>query len=470
MLLADPIKTEYGHVSGTMIGDTGQEVRTYRGIPYAAPPVGPLRWKPPQPAALWQGTRKCIAYSHVTPQITGMGPTITLPQSEDCLYLNVITPAEKASDKLPVMVFMHGGGFTGGHGNETLSNSPRLSRHGVVLVTVNMRLEALGLLCHPLLSRESPQGVSGNYIFLDMIAALKWVQKNIAAFGGDPDNVTIFGESGGGAKVAVLMATPLAKGLFHKAILESAWNPPAGAMTGASLKQMEQIGEKLFAKLGVTKESDPLKAARALTAQQILEANFTLCREEKVVIGIWDEAVDGWLLTDSPLNIIKSGNYNVVPFLAGGNLGELTDGKLILKHMIPLYLEMFQGAEKTESKAYAYIFNRVPDGRKKTGTLNAPHGMELYYVFGDYDDTSGWWTMNMPGQPPGTKTPEPGLTDTDIKVSEEMMAMWTQFAKTGNPSVKDMIYWPPWGRDTDKYLYITELLQVKLGFSKIGRK
>jgi para-nitrobenzyl esterase len=479
MLLADPIKTEYGYVSGTTIGDTGAEARIYRGIPYAAPPVGELRWKPPRPAAPWKGTLECKTFSCITPQLVGFGPTTPLEQNEDCLYLNVVTPAQKASDGLPVMVFMHGGGFTGGHGNEKIFCSARLASYGAVVVTVNMRLEAIGLLCHPLLSQESPYGVSGNYMFLDMIAALKWVQKNIAAFGGDPDNVTIFGESGGGAKVAVLMASPLAKGLFHRAILESAWNPPAGAMTGPSLKEMEELGEKLFSRLGVAKESNPLKAARALPVQKILEANYAMCREAKVLIGIWDEVVDGWLLPDKALNILSSDKYNAVPFIAGGNLGEATDDKsfLFLPHMIPLYLEMFKGAAKTGTKAYAYIFNRVPEGRKKAGLNSAPHGMELYYLFGDYDNTSGWWNRPIPlRSADGTLVPaptiavDPELNEIDKKVSEATMTMWAQFAKTGNPSVKNLIYWPPWDKSTDKYLYIDEPLQVKLGFSKVGRK
>lgn len=470
MPLTDPIKTEYGPISGATIGDTGQEVRIYRGIPYAALPTGEFRWQPPRPAVPWQGIRQCITYSAVTPQLQGMGPPVTLAQSEDCLYLNVVTAAQKTSDRLPVMVFMHGGGFTGGHGNEKLFNSARLASHGVVLVIVNMRLEALGLLCHPLLSKESPQGVSGNYMFLDMIAALKWVQKNIAAFGGDRENVTIFGESGGGAKVAVLMATPLAKGLFHRAILESAWNPPAGAMTGAPLKYMEQFGERLFAKLSVAKEPDPLKAARALPARQVLEANAVICREEKVLIGIWDEAVDGWLLPDNPVNIIKSGKYNAVPFIAGGNLGEFTDGLFLLPNMIPLYVEMLSGAEKTKTKAYAYIFNRVPDGRKKAGQPNAPHGMELYYVFGDHDNTSGWWDLPGPGRPPGSIAPDPELSEADKNVSEAMMAMWARFAKTGNPNVKGLANWPVYEAASDQYLYIAETLEVKTGFSKVGRK
>jgi len=480
----DPIKTEHGLVSGTMTGDKGQEVRIYRGIPYAAPPVGPLRWKPPQPAEPWKGIRECISFSCITPQLIGFGPTTPIEQNEDCLYLNVVTSAQKASDKLPVMVFMHGGGFTGGHGNEKIFCSARLAGKGVVVVTVNMRLESIGLLCHPLLSKESPQGVSGNYMFLDMIAALKWVQKNIASFGGDPDNVTIFGESGGGAKVAVLMATPLAKGLFHRAILESAWNPPVGAMSGPSLKDMEAIGEKLFARLGVDKEADPLKAVRALPVQKVLEANFAMCREAKVLIGIWDEAVDGWVLPDKALNILSSDKYNAVPFIAGGNFGEATDpgSMLFLPFMIPLYIEMFKGAEKTKTKAYAYIFDRVPEGRRKAGMSKAPHGMELYYVFGDYDNTSGWWNRPIPVRPSGNtsapstpppaplKPVDPELNETDKKVSEAMMAMWAQFAKTGNPSVRDLIYWPPWDKSTDKYLYITEPMVVKLGFSKVKKQ
>jgi para-nitrobenzyl esterase len=481
-MITDSIKTENGLVSGTTVGDKVQEARIYRGIPYAAPPVGPLRWKPPQPTAPWKGSRDCTNFSCITPQLENFGPTTPIEQNEDCLYLNIVTPAKKVSGKLPVMVWMHGGGFTGGHGNEKLFCSARLANHGVVLVTVNMRLEAIGLLCHPLLSKESPQGVSGNYMFLDMIASLKWVQKNIEAFGGDPDNVTIFGESGGGAKVALLMASPLAKGLFHRAILESAWNPTAGAITGKSLKQMEDLGEKLFAKLSVNKEADPLKAARALPVQKVLEANFALSREEKVLIGVWDEAVDGWFLPDNPLKILSSDKYNAVPFIAGGNLGEATDDKsmLFLPHMIPIYVEMFKGAEKTKTKAYAYIFNRVPDGRKKSGIIQAPHGIELSYVFGDYDNTSGWWNRPIPirntgntrsAPPPAPPKPiDPELNEADKKVSEAMMTMWAQFAKTGNPSVRDLIYWPPWSRDTDKYLYIADPMVVKLGFSKIKKQ
>ena len=171
--LLDPIKIDTGYVSGTLTGDVGKEVHIYRGIPYAAPPVGDLRWKPPQPVAPWTGIRECTAFGKSAPQAeVSIHPT-DMPQSEDCLYLNVLAPARKASDKLPVMVWLHGGAYFAGSGGTLLYNSARLTRNGVVLVTANMRLGPLGLLAHPALSNESPDGVSGNYMFLDMIAALE---------------------------------------------------------------------------------------------------------------------------------------------------------------------------------------------------------------------------------------------------------------------------------------------------------
>jgi len=190
----DKIKLDTGVVSGRKMGEPGQEVDFYQGIPYAAPPVGKLRWQPPQPAASWTGVRECTKYSLQPAQLPD--PNLSpeeqkIPSSEDCLYLNVITPAKNASDKLPVMVWFHGGGLRYQSANMRLYNSPPLARHGVVLVSVNTRLGIFGLFAHALVSKESPKGVSGNYLFLDLIASLQWVKRNIAAFGGDPDNVTI---------------------------------------------------------------------------------------------------------------------------------------------------------------------------------------------------------------------------------------------------------------------------------------
>jgi para-nitrobenzyl esterase len=277
--LVDPIKIDTGYVSGTVIGDVGKEVRIYRGIPYAAPPVGDLRWKPPQPADSWPGIRECTAFGNSSPQPMAVTDMRDMPKSEDCLYLNVLTPAKAASDNLPVMVWLHGGGYTMGSASMPPYGSPRLPQNGVVLVTANMRLGPLGLLAHPLLSQESPEGVSGNYMFFDMIAALEWVQRNIAAFGGNAGNVTIFGESGGGGKVDCLMSSPLAGGLFHRAIYES--GAAGSLMPGIPMKDLESKGEKLFAKLGVDKGADPLEAARAVPPDKIFEAETILVQELK---------------------------------------------------------------------------------------------------------------------------------------------------------------------------------------------
>ena len=242
------VKLDTGFVSGTVVGQPGQEIHMFRGIPYAAPPIGELRWRPPQPVLSWSGIRACTEFSTQAAQYPDPNISVQykMPSTEDCLYLNVMTPAQKSTDKLPVMVWLHGGGLRYGNGNSPLSVNLGLPLHGVVQVNINHRLGVMGLIAHPLLSKESAQHASGNYMFLDMIAALQWVQRNIAAFGGDPNCVTIFGESGGGLKVAALMATPLANGLFHRAIIESGGR----YFDTVALKDMEKFGETLFRKLG----------------------------------------------------------------------------------------------------------------------------------------------------------------------------------------------------------------------------
>ena len=467
----EPVKTEAGYITGAVIGEPGKEVRIYRGVPYAAPPVGELRWKPPQPVNPWSETLQCTEFKPVAPQaMLGDLPPFPeiLPSSEDCLYLNILTPAEKATDKLPVMVWLHGGGYQLGSGSDPLTNAPRLPQYGVVLVNVNMRLNTIGLLAHSLLSEESPQGVSGNYMFLDMIAALQWVQKNIAAFGGDPKNVTIFGESGGGAKVSNLMASPLARGLFQRAICESGTSIRAFS-TGKPLKELEAMGEKFFAKLGVNKEKDPLAAARALPWEKIIETDNTLKKELAILEpeGLWDAGVDGWFLPDTPSNILRAGKQNTVPLVVCANLGELTGpGVLVFPFLIQGYADMLSSVRQAGAKGYACIFDQVPSQWKQEGCVST-HAMELGYVFGDWDNTTGNWLMlYFLAGASGAKSPDPGLTDIDRKVSEAMMAMWTQFAKTGNPSVKGLIDWPAYEEAADQYLYIADPLEVKSGFSR----
>jgi para-nitrobenzyl esterase len=469
----DIVKTEAGYVSGTVVGDVGKEVNIYRGIPFAAPPMGNLRWKPPQPLAPWSGIRECTVFTNQAPQYLGpTTPTVPNPlkSSEDCLYLNVLTPVKKAGEKLPVMVWLHGGGFSIGHGNSLMCNSPKLAQNGVVLVTLNMRLGAIGLLCHPLLSKESSRRVSGNYMFLDMIAALQWIQKNIASFGGDPDKVTIFGESGGGGKVIGLLASPLARGLFHRAICESGGMPHS-----LPLKELEERGERLFAVLGINKEADPLAAARALDFETILKAADAMSVEMKLPIpaASVDSAIDGWFLTDRVIKVITEGKHNAVPYIQGATLGELTgpgvliDGKeLILPQLIPNYVAMFSGVKKANTKGYAFIFNQVPGKWKKEGAVSV-HGMELLYVFGALDNKEEFQFMKNAVALSGAKSDDPKPTEADEKVSVAMMKMWAQFAKTGDPNVKGMVKWPAYEAATDQYLYIAEPLEVKSGFSKL---
>lgn len=467
----DPIKTDSGLISGRVRGEPGKEMNVYRGIPYASPPVGDLRWKPPQQVVPWSGIRECTSYSIQAAQYPDVNvPTAQrIPCSEDCLYLNILTPAKSPTARLPVMVFFHGGGLRYGNGNWSLYNGSGLSRHGVVLVTVNGRLGVMGLMAHPLLSRESPEGVSGNYLFLDLIAALKWVQKNIVAFGGDPDNVTIFGESGGGTKVISLMASPLAKGLFHRAICQSG----GSTVRPMSVKEMESFGERLFAKLGVDKEKGPLAAARALSWEKVIEVDQAMNVEmgkEYVFMGPWNIAVDGWFMPEAPASIFKAGKQNAVPLITLANLGELSGtGFVVASQMIPGYVNLLLGEGKARVKGYAGIFDQVPGNWRQEGGVSS-HGMELHYVFGAVDDPDPWRVLHFLYRSGGTKSPAPVITEAERKVSEAMMTMWVQFAKTGEPNVKGMVTWPPYEEATDRYLYITEPLQVKAGFSQVAQK
>lgn len=468
--LSDPLKIDTGFISGTLIGDVDNPIRAYRGIPYAAPPVGDLRWKPPQPAAPWNEIRQCTEFSKICPQETMPGFPQS-PQSEDCLYLNVMTPAKTVGEALPVMVWLHGGGYSQGSGNDFLCNLYRLPQHGVVVVTVTMRLNTFGLLAHPLLTAESPHHSSGNYMFLDMIAALEWIKRNISVFGGNPDNVTIFGESGGGSKVSTLMASPFAKGLFQRSICESGTSI-GGILNGKKLSELEELGVKLFAKLGVNKSSDPLKAARALPFEKIMEAREAMTKElqgDRRSIGLDDSAVDGWFLPKTPLELFRAGEYTAVPLITTANLGEITGpGGLLLPQLIPAYVEMMECQNRTGVKGYTGIFDQVPSKWKAEGAVST-HAMEVLYVFGDYDNRTGWWPfMYGLAKESGAKDPnDPGLTNADRKVSEAMMKMWTQFARTGDPNVEGMIQWPPYNKDDDQYMYFSDPLEIKTGFSEI---
>jgi para-nitrobenzyl esterase len=465
------VKTDKGYVSGAIIGQPGKEVSIFRGIPYAAPPVGNLRWKPPQPAAPWEGIRECTQMSAISPQVEPPGMVSGFTLSEDCLYLNVVTPAREADEKLPVMVWMHGGGYSSGCGNDKIWNSYRVPENGVVMVTLTHRLGPIGLFAHPALSKESPEGVSGNYLFLDLIASLKWIRDNIAAFGGDPDNITIFGESGGGAKVAMMMLSPLAKGLFHRAICES--GTVLAILESKSLADLEESGVKLFEKLGIDSSGDPLEQVRSLPFSKIVEASQAMETTRTPSMPpsfIWDAAVDGWLLPDSPKKLFNAGCHNPVPLIVSANLGELTGpGPLVIPSLIPAYLAMLESVTKQGCNGYACIFDQVPAVWRKEGGVSV-HSIELPYVFGDWDNSSGWWrSIAMFVQQLGVKTADPQLGAVDRSVSEAMMALWASFAKNGKPQVAGIPDWPEYTKDTDRYMNVHDICEVRDGFSKIGQ-
>jgi para-nitrobenzyl esterase len=482
--IADVIKTDKGYVSGSkidaisfpgpttlqtelfgppalpgMIGQIGYVVRVFRGIPYAAPPVGNLRWKPPQPATAWEGIRECTVFSPMAPQLY---PSVALygsiPESgmsEDCLYLNVVTPAQTSFDGLPVMVWFHGGGITEGSSNPATTNSPPLPQQGVVLVTVQHRIGPLGYMCHPALAAESGN-LCGNYGQLDLIAALQWVQRNIAAFGGDPYNVTIFGQSGGGAKVNGLMASPLAKGLFQRAISQA-----AGGASGTPLATAEQNGVALAAYFGISDTgATGLADLRGIAWESIINAGDASPAPGGYVN---DFTIDGYYLQDTVLNIFQEGKQEDVPYLTGMAGEDIT---FIYQSTQTLVSTMKTG----KSKVYVYLFDHVPTGWKTEGIFHAFHGLEVAYEFGFQPWVASFWgTLFFPfSSYCGISVPQnPGLDSKDTYVAEAMMAMWARFAATGNPSVYSLVQWPAYNPVTDQYLFIDDPLQVQSGFSKL---
>ena len=454
--IIDPIKTDAGYVAGTMIGDIGSEVRIYRGIPYGAPPIGDLRWKPPQPVTPWKGIRECTKYSPMAPQPFPASPVYgSVPESgmsEDCLYLNVLTPARKENERLPVMVWFHGGGITTGSSNMTSYNREYLPLHGVVLVTVQQRIGPLGYMAHPELTAESPSQVSGNYGQLDLIAALKWVKKNITAFGGNPRNVTIFGHSGGGSKTLWLMASPLAEGLFQKAIVEAGCciSSPLDPMSMCkSLQDAESGGLNLEAKLGASNLAD----LRTKTWQQIIiEANKTGSGYST------DFTIDGWSLPDSIYNIFKAGQQNDVPFMIGAGEGE---------PLKILGVQLWADALLTgHSNMYAYIFTHVPANWREDG-VKAYHGLEVAYQFNAIDNIKNHYGLLL--RPTTGIRPDPGIGEVDEWLTEANMTIWAKFAATGNPSVKGLVWWPAFSLNPgkDKYLDIAYPLEVRSGYMEL---
>ncbi|HEY3706114.1 MAG TPA: carboxylesterase family protein [Terracidiphilus sp.] len=462
---ADPltVKTEQGKAHGKTIN--GDKVRAWLGLPYAAPPTGDLRWKAPQPAAKWKGDRdatKFGAHCAQNPVFQDMVFQDNGP-SEDCLYLNVYAPATAATKaKLPVMFWIHGGGFSGGGSNEPRHNGDFLPLKGVVLVTINYRLGVFGFLATDDLAKEA-NGSAGNYGLMDMISGLKWVKANIAEFGGDPNNVTIFGESAGSFAVSTLMASPMAQGLFHKAIGESGGAVVRNTLAYDSLADREVKDAQWVSTLNVKS----LAELRALPTQTILDA----CK--KPGVGFPPD-VDGKVLTEPVGDTYAAGKQAHVPLIAGWNADEgnffAMRGMTVaqwkemaqknFKERADEFLKLYPGdtdaqalrsaidfggdqfiaygtwawleahRKSGDSPVYRYHFElAAPPSKFHPGTF-AFHSDDIEYVFGTLDTRPGY-----------TVRPE------DKTLSDQFMTYWTNFAKTGDPNGGDMPKWPKYNED-----------------------
>jgi len=446
--------------SGVLSGSLERGVAVYRGVPFAAPPVGPMRWRPPAPAPRWQGTRKADSFAPACMQEGVSMPGETPPAlSEDCLYLNIWAPRSTHAQKLPVIVWIYGGGYRNGSAAMPLYWGDRLARKGVVVVTIAYRIGPLGFLALPALTQESDSHSSGNYGLLDQIAALEWVQRNIAAFGGNPAQVTIAGQSSGSMSVSVLMASPRAKGLFQRAIGESGGLfEPLQLAPNYLLANAEKDGERYVASLGV----GTLPQLRLLPATALLGgANAG---------GVTHPVIEPTVLPRSPYEAFASGQQNDVPILIGSNAEEaraLTDVTEVRAATFDADIESRFGALPPAIMA---AYPHATDEEARTARLNLErdlrfgwdmwawarlqattgHGAVYYYSFqkrppfpadsvykgwGASHYAELWYVFDHLGQAPWH------WSKADLKLAGQMSMYWTNFAKTGNPNGPGLPLW-----------------------------
>lgn len=451
-----PVEVEQGLLQGTL--ENG--VTVYKGVPYAAPPVGELRWRAPRPPSAWEGVRKAdkFAANPMQVMVHELGPWTAeyQPQgvvSEDCLYLNIWTAAKSSKEKRPVMMYIPGGAFTGGSGNVPVYDGENLAKKGLVVVTINYRVGVFGFLSLPELAKESENSSSGNYGLLDQVAALEWIRRNISAFGGDPSRVTIMGQSAGAASVNYLTASPLAKGLFVRAIAESGTNARIGP--GESLASAEQNGIRFAKAMGAAS----LAELRAIPAAELIDSS----KDKFHFLPI----VDGWFLPKSVDEIFSTGEQNDVATMTGwvadegsfsNNYGKIpaeefrkqvrqqagAQADKILK-LYPASTEaeaaesqkllacdismvsMYKWAAKRETTAktniYTYLFTHQQPGAIKE-RYQTFHSSELPYVFDNLSRSNRPWTME------------------DKKIAEIMSTYWTNFIMTGDPNGDGLPKWP----------------------------
>ena len=461
----DAVRTDAGLLSGEAAQGG---VRAFKGVPFGAPPVGNLRWKAPQPVEKWQGVRKADAYGPVCVQPKGVGRlnvSVDLPDSpkasEDCLYLNVWTAAASPSEKRPVMVWIFGGAYTEGAGSSKHNEGYELAKKGVVLVTFNYRLGPFGFFSHPELSKESGRNTSGNYALMDAIAALRWVQANIAAFGGDSRNVTIFGESAGAAMIGGLVGSPETRGLFQRAISES------GAWMGLSMAPMRPLASA---------EDAGLKAATAMGATSL--ADLRAKSAEEITKGIRGAGmvIDGWIVPEDESITFAQGRQQPVDVLVGSNKdeGSFTGGRTVkaedLKTRIRMqwgdladrvlalypantdeeatasselqfrdnmawHMRVFADAQaRRGKKAWLYFFTHEPPHAPGVRNLRATHTAEIPYVFNN---------LSAPRVYPDASSPElASASARERAFAEVVSSYWVNFAKSGDPNGKGLPPWP----------------------------
>jgi para-nitrobenzyl esterase len=471
-------------VGGKVEGIVENNITVFKGIPFAQPPVGGLRWKAPQPVKKWEGILKADKFAPACPQMKLKYPGfIPPPTSEDCLYLNVWTPAKSSGEKLPVMVWIYGGGFAMGATSAPLYSGEELANLGVIVVSIAYRVGPLGFMAHPELTAEASNKVSGNYGLLDQIEGLKWVQKNIKAFGGDPLKVTIFGESAGAESVSMLAASPLTRGLFRGAISESggSFSPVKSARVPdcmQSLEGAENLGLEFMKRMGVNN----LEELRKLSPDKWLDDPMAQMG------GFWPVA-DGYVIEGDQYKLYEEGKYNDVAVIIGTNSDEgsmfvraiPTDQYLqyVVTHFGPVsdkILKLYPVDSLTgtyrpladifrdgvfawpswswarlqtktgKSKVFVYYFDEFnkepmyPGGPMPAG---AAHGSELAYVFGHL------------GQNPNVK-----VTDEQRSLSEQMAKYWTNFAKKLDPNGEGLPPWPVFAEDKPTTLYFKGIPHV----------
>lgn len=464
--------------SGKVQGEVTAAVASFKGIPFAQPPVGALRWRPPQPPAAWQETRQATRFGPDCMQVPFPGDAAPLgvTPAEDCLYLNVWTPAQFKGRRLPVMVWIYGGGFVNGGSSPPEYDGSAFARDGVVLVSFNYRLGSFGFFAHPALSAEQAGGPLGNYGYMDQIAALKWVQRNAAKFGGDAHNVTVFGESAGGISVNALLSSPLAKGLFQKAMIESGAGRP-GLLTARKLRgstdSAEAKGAGLAHSFGIEgNDAAALAQLRAIPAEKLL-GNLNMATMGTNLTYVGGPIEDGMLNVGSPTALYAQGNAQPVPLVVGANSMDI--GFMQAKTLDDLFaqfgpdaaaaraayapdpatpvgaaafraggdLMMIEPAREiarllsARQPVFEFRFSYVARSLRAT-TPGAPHATEIPYVFDTVATRYG-----------------KDLTPADEAAAKAMHAYWVGFAKTGVPQGPGYPAWPPYKKDGDEIMDFT---------------